>query len=446
MRPELSSDEAALFTRANVLGDATRQGSAQHDLTLHVTPGRDGAHETLQSAVDAAIRVSAGNDGVTIATIALSGGDHAGVAIIPALDHLRLRITGQGAGATRIHASTHARMTGQEYAKAFGSLFATSPPEVRRIYEAIAASPQIGTGNTAILRVCAKGTDLADLTVENTYNCDRTEDTPPEDNARRNGQGQWSDETHQAVALMLDDADGAVCRNLHLKSFQDTFYLQQTPDCLRARYHVQNCRVDGDIDFIFGPATAYFEGCEIRSLGARSQNSWAVAPSTALDQDFGFVFESCRFTHDGSPNARRGRFKLARQWFRGVRLTPYGVPPDPSVTCRLGDENRFDPLNGCVTRDSLRAVGKCVVMRSDLGDHIDTRSPWDAWKGGEYFGDGRWNARDWSPCYRPAQYHASDLAANLAAWPDFANAGLDARGAIPVLLAEFANGSTPIER
>jgi pectinesterase len=109
------------------------------------------------------------------------------------------------------------------------------------------------------------------------------------------------------------------------------------------------------MDFVFGEAIGYFVDTEIRSLGDRAV-SYALAPSTHVKSAHGFVFERCRFTHDGSANALGGAFKLARQWFR-----------------------------------SPEAVGKVAILRSSIGAHIDALRPWADWSIG-------------TPRHRPVQY------------------------------------------
>jgi len=61
----------------------------------------------------------------------------------------------------------------------------------------------------------------------------------------------------------------------------------------------ENCYIKGDIDFIFGSATAYFDHCEIFSQNIdREINGYVTAPSTPEGQEFGYVFHECRFTSD----------------------------------------------------------------------------------------------------------------------------------------------------
>ena len=66
---------------------------------------------------------------------------------------------------------------------------------------------------------------------------------------------------------------------------------------INGRQYYHNCYICGDIDFIFGSATAYFEGCTIASLGP----GYVTAASTPEGQEYGYVFHDCRFAAEGCP-------------------------------------------------------------------------------------------------------------------------------------------------
>lgn len=59
----------------------------------------------------------------------------------------------------------------------------------------------------------------------------------------------------------------------------------------------ENCFICGEIDFIFGSATAYFKNCELYALNRNEPvNAYYTAPSTYEENQFGYVFDSCHFT------------------------------------------------------------------------------------------------------------------------------------------------------
>ena len=77
------------------------------------------------------------------------------------------------------------------------------------------------------------------------------------------------------------------------------------------RHYFRNCRIEGDVDFIFGSSTALFEACEIQSLDrGESVNGYIAAPSTLPGQVFGFVFLDCLLEGGAGP---RSVF-LGRPW------------------------------------------------------------------------------------------------------------------------------------
>jgi polygalacturonase len=215
-----------------------------------------------------------------------------------------------------------------------------------RITEVLPASVAGSTPASAVTKIRNHGFQAKNITFENAFNKER---------------GDWIAEAdertvqRQAVALMVDGADRVQFENVRFIGFQDTLYLRGAT----ARSFFHKSYVEGDMDFIFGDATAYFHRSEIKSLGDR-RVSYLLAPSTHAKTRFGFVFNECRFTHDGSPNALTGTFKLARQWFQGR---------NPA------------------------AVGKTVILHSRIGAHIDRSQPWADWGIG-------------TPNYRAVQYDA----------------------------------------
>jgi pectinesterase len=89
----------------------------------------------------------------------------------------------------------------------------------------------------------------------------------------------------QAVALYVD-ADEAVFKNCKFLGNQDTVFLGGET----SRQYFVNCFIEGTTDFIFGPATAVFQHCEILC----KSNSYITAPNTTMGKEFGFVFLDCK--------------------------------------------------------------------------------------------------------------------------------------------------------
>jgi pectinesterase len=105
----------------------------------------------------------------------------------------------------------------------------------------------------------------------------------------------------QAVAVHAD-GDRAVFRRCRLLGNQDTLLTANQ----ESRQYYEECYIEGTTDFIFGPATAWFERCHIHS----KKNSYVTAASTVEAHPFGYVFNRCRLTAADSID----RVYLGRPW------------------------------------------------------------------------------------------------------------------------------------
>jgi polygalacturonase len=306
---------------------------------------------------------------------------------------------GKDAAATRITAKLDASNSGAVYTAQYGSQFAKAAPAVQAMYATIKDRAQIGTFGSATVWVQNNGFQARNLTFENGYNKDtgnaRAEELPNINNVH-----------HQALALQVDGADKAQFENIRLIGFQDTLYLKSPQIGSASRSFFNHSYIEGDVDFIFGDSTAYFHQTEIKSLGDRGL-SYAAAPDTHVKTKYGFVFDHCRFTHDGSANALAGTFHLLRQWFHSARCTPYGAVPVVGYACTFGPANGYTAPKGTVARTSLEAVGKMVVLNSRIGAHINRQQPWSDWN------------KVGSLSFRPAQYNSDDH------WNNLIKAGID---------------------
>lgn len=80
---------------------------------------------------------------------------------------------------------------------------------------------------------------------------------------------------------------------------------------INGHQYYENCYICGEIDFIFGSATAYFKNCTLYALDKGEEiNSYITAPSTAQGQEFGYVFDGCTITG----NCPKGTVWLGRPW------------------------------------------------------------------------------------------------------------------------------------
>lgn len=119
----------------------------------------------------------------------------------------------------------------------------------------------------------------------------------------------------QAEAIRVR-ADRCVLERCDFKSFQDTLRLD-------GRVYVRECYVEGDVDFVWGAGTVYFDRCDLVAV----HDGYLVQSRNGADQ-LGYVFVDC--TIDTVPGLKR--FVLAR-------IDPARFPHSQVVfvNCRLGD-------------------------------------------------------------------------------------------------------------
>jgi len=159
----------------------------------------------------------------------------------------------------------------------------------------------------------------------------------------------------QAVAVHVD-GDKAVFLNCRLLGNQDTLLTANQ----ESRQYFENCYIEGTTDFIFGPATVWFENCHIHS----KKNSYITAASTVQEKEFGYIFNRCRLT----ANEGITKVYLGRPW------RPYAATL--FMNCDLGShilpqgwENWNNPENEKTARYS-------EYKNTGLGSNTKERVPW----------------------------------------------------------------------
>ncbi|GAA2408729.1 pectinesterase family protein [Streptomyces glaucosporus] len=116
----------------------------------------------------------------------------------------------------------------------------------------------------------------------------------------------------QAVAIKVM-GDRSLFDRCRFLGHQDTLYADTRDARLTARQLFHRCYVEGDVDFVFGRATAVLHGCELRTLDRDvdfTPYGFVFAPSTAAGTRYGYLAHRCRFT----TTAPAGAYKLARPW------------------------------------------------------------------------------------------------------------------------------------
>ncbi|MCQ2236671.1 MAG: pectinesterase family protein [Bacteroidales bacterium] len=169
--------------------------------------------------------------------------------------------------------------------------------KVKIVYSDYASLNNMGTFNTWTVRVDGTGIRMENLTIENA--------------AGRVG---------QAVALHVE-GDRCEFANVKLLGNQDTLYTGGTA-CSRQYYC--NCYIEGTTDFIFGPATAWFEGCEIFCKA----DSYITAASTPDNVPYGYIFNGCKIKSDVGVK----KVYLGRPWRAYASVTFLNCEMPESIT------------------------------------------------------------------------------------------------------------------
>jgi len=134
-------------------------------------------------------------------------------------------------------------------------------------------------------------------------------------------------EVGQALALYAE-GDNLHFKNCRFLAHQDTIFTGPLPPMeikhggfvgpkelaprINGRQWYESCYIEGDVDFIFGSASALFTDCTICSLNRDMEpNGYVIAPSTKEGQSFGYVFKNCNFT---SKDCSDESVYLSRPW------------------------------------------------------------------------------------------------------------------------------------
>jgi pectinesterase len=143
---------------------------------------------------------------------------------------------------------------------------------------------------------------------------------------------RWQNSKDQQALALSFTGDRAIFRRCRFLSWQDTLYLA------RNRQYFVDCLICGNVDFIFGGATSYFERCELHCV---SDGVSITAASTPKDQPFGFVFSRCTITA-----AQTGDWKthLGRPWRPHAKVAFLNTQMGP-VVAPEGWNNWDDPAN-----------------------------------------------------------------------------------------------------
>ncbi|MEI9806843.1 MAG: pectinesterase family protein [Bacteroidota bacterium] len=159
----------------------------------------------------------------------------------------------------------------------------------------------------------------------------------------------------QALALYVD-ADKAVFKNCRFLGNQDTIYTGGE----NARQYFVDCFIEGTTDYIFGPATAVFQNCTIRS----KSNSFITAASTTPGKKFGYVFLDCKILADSNVT----KLYFGRPW-RAFSRTAF-------IRCELPKQIAPEGWNNWGNPENEKTVYYAEYKNTGPGADVTKRAAW----------------------------------------------------------------------
>lgn len=264
-------------------------------------------------------------------------------------------------------------------------------------------SKNAGTEKSATVMVgaAAKGFSAKNITFENSYNLTDT-----------------SRKQTQAVAFE-SLADKVVLEDCRFIGRQDTLYLKGASkgqsvygSSNNARVYLDNCYVEGTVDFIFGDATAYFDKCRL-NMAYYENGGHFSAPNTTLF-NIGYVFNECELTVDKAYTAAlQNKLDLGRPWQCDADYPNYGSQ-SVFINCKLPEllsEQGFSRWDDKTLTNKIRFAeygSRTASGKADLSKRADfvrqlTKEQAEAYSAYNVLcGNDKWN---------PANAHISPLQA-----------------------------------
>ncbi|BES86864.1 putative acyl-CoA thioester hydrolase [Pectobacterium araliae] len=354
-RPILSAQEVERFTLPHYF---TRRGDDEHSnadawqpTPIEVNPatpwvvgpqvGVDGAtHDTVQQAINAALRVPQDQERIAIK---LLPGIYTGTVYIPAdAPPLTLFGTGDQPNDVVIQLALDSMFSPATYRETVNPHGEYQPGDPAWYLYDLCASKQNATIDTICAAVVWSQSDnfqMKNLTVVNTL------------------LDSVDGRAHQAVALRTD-GDKVQLERVRLIGRQDTFFVNTSNlrnEYVTDRYsraYIKDSYIEGDVDYVFGRATAVFDCVHFHTVSSRGAKDIHVfAPDSMPWTQYGFLAVSCYFTGDKGFSGER-KAKLGRAWDQGARQTGY----QPNQT----------------------ANGQLVIRDSTIDASYDREQPWGA--------------------------------------------------------------------
>ncbi|MBQ0056248.1 MAG: DUF1460 domain-containing protein [Bacteroidales bacterium] len=242
---------------------------------------------------------------------------------------------------------------------------------------------KIGTFQTYTLRVDGPGFECENMTIAN----DAMTYWNPSWTADRKNTARVS----QAVAVHIE-GDRTVFRCCRLKGFQDTVFTGNED----SRQIFYQCYIEGTVDFIFGPATCWFESCQLHAIS----NGYITAASTPAHHHYGYFFYRCNVTADPAVTNEW----LGRPW-RNYASVIFRECEFPAVINPQGWNNWSDPAREKTARYyeyMCTGPGADTTQRVGWMSHLP-RQEWNQQRAHRVLNAG--HSTPWQSNYAPVSFH-----------------------------------------
>lgn len=275
----------------------------------------------------------------------------------------------------------------------------------------------VGTdkSGTVLLTSNATGFSASGITFKNSYNID--------DHTAK-------DEQTPAVAFG-SAADKVYLKDCRFIGRQDTLYLHGAG----SRVQVEDCYIEGTVDFIFGDADAYFTNCDLYMAYFTGKDNGYFTAANTKKGNVGFVFSQCNLEADPA-YGEDGDVSLGRPWQTEI-YTETGRNADGSSYLISYDPERKNPTYEntssavtfieCTMDSSIQDERWNVWTRKDKDGNIVDVTYHDDVRFAEY------NSKDETGAYLDPSDHTDIVLGTMAATED-------AEGLLDSLLAQMGFG------
>lgn len=275
----------------------------------------------------------------------------------------------------------------------------------------------VGTdkSGTVLLTSNATGFSASGITFKNSYNID-----------------DYTAKDEQTPAVAFGSAaDKVYLKDCRFIGRQDTLYLHGAG----SRVQVEDCYIEGTVDFIFGDADAYFTNCDLYMAYFTGKDNGYFTAANTKKGNVGFVFSQCNLEADPA-YGEDGDVSLGRPWQTEI-YTETGRNADGSSYLISYDPERKNPTYE--NTSSAVTFIECT-MDSSIQDER-----WNVWtrkdKDGNtvdvtYHDDVRfaeYNSKDETGAYLDPSDHTDIVLGTMAATED-------AEGLLDSLLAQMGFG------